>query len=168
MIYGAIDYLIIEIIELAGNELSDTSDTKIITDEYIFLAIFNDDEMRWMFFGIMPSFFRVVDHDFDYIYQQLKYEVETPNNLCGRIISKFIWYLQKIYGDRYQDLHNSIVEQYPQLKNDTIDPVIFTLTENIKNRDWDLNNPKFYIISMYDNNMIDWKTPLSHQIETKK
>jgi len=180
MIYGAIEYLIMEILQLAGNqlhdnnellsdkdELSDNLDIYIITDEYVFTAIFNDDELRWMFFAIMPSPFKLVDHDFifNYIHQSLKYEVEKPNDLCVEVIYKFIWYLQKIYDHHYRDVSNSIKDQYPQLKNEnTIDPIIFTLTENIKNRDWDLNNPKFFIISMYDNNIIDWKTPLSHQI----
>ena len=113
--------------------------------------------MRWLFFNIMPS--PVVD------IKLVKYpELKDLNKSCIKVISIVITYLKLLYKDRYKDLEDSIKEQFPQLKPISLDPIIFTLAKNIKNKGWDMNEPKYFIISLYDNDVIDWKTPLSNLV----
>jgi hypothetical protein len=159
MIYGAVEYLCAELIEVASMILYDNNipTDKIITEDDLFMGMFEDVELRWLFFNIMPS--PVVD------IKLVKYpELKDLNKSCIKVISIVITYLKLLYKDRYKDLEDSIKEQFPQLKPISLDPIIFTLAKNIKNKGWDMNEPKYFIISLYDNDVIDWKTPLSNLV----
>jgi len=155
-IYGFIYYLLADILTVAGDELlefnnilypKDNIDIPINSDD-LFMGIFNDNELRFMFFGIMPS----------PITDEIIIGDEILNVRCMRVVKMFINYLFTLYGrETYEELVDMIKTNYP-----VNNPILFTLTENIKLNSWNIDSPRFYIISIYDNNIIDWKTPLLH------
>ena len=132
-----------------------------ISADVVFLQIFNNTDMRLMFFNIMPSDVASFFIDPNYIPDQLaKYDVESSSDI-NMVIAKFINYINIVYNAKYTQVQNNIKKQY-KLTNE--DPLIYTLVENIKRNKWNLNEVRFYIISLYQNDLVDWKTPLSRKV----
>jgi len=123
-----------------------------------FLGIFSDYELRWFLLHIMPSYYEEKSH-LEYAKSQIRLYKLSPNKDTTYVIAYFITYLRKIYQKDYYVLQNNIRMQF-NLPNDELDPVIYTLIENIKNKKWDLNKSMYYIISLYDNSLIDYSTAL--------
>jgi hypothetical protein len=165
-IYGVIYYLISDILTVAGDELlkynnieypQELIDIPVSSDD-VFLGIFNDNELRYLIFTIMPSPIIL-----DQIDQPISYDRNVTDTRCINVIRTFDQYLFGVYNDNtYNELSNMIKEQYSLTEFQN--PISYTLTENIKLNDWNLNAPRFYIISLYDNKLIDWRTPLSYKL----
>ena len=74
--------------------------------------------------------------------------------MINKAVSIFVSYLQQLYKDQYPALLNMIKNKYHL--NDNVNPIYYTLNENIIHKKWPHTNVRYYIISIYDNDIIQY------------
>ena len=164
----AIEYFYIRIFELLPKNLA------TILPKDIFITIFNNDELRWLLFGICPSPFPT-GKDFINKDQVMIISTEIINNEIkdaeiAQIISQVCNYLKVLYAKRAIEFIEYIGNNIGFFRSgnnftDLIKIVIILLRNNIRSKKWNLDNSIFYISSLYDNDILDLKTPLSHKLK---
>jgi hypothetical protein len=164
IIYAVINYLIKEIFKQLNN-------TILVKPKDIFISIFNNDKIRWLLFNICPSPFPEDTLTNDQVINISKSlpDDNIDNQEIADIINKVTRYLKKVYKGRAAELINHFTP-YIDIKYTTdnlsnlVIIVIVMLRKNIRLKDWDLNNPMFYISSLYDNSIVNLEATLSVQI----
>ena len=113
---------------------------KPLSPDDLFMGIFEDADLRSLIFRIMPS-----DIDF---------EIITPpvnnNPVINKAVSIFVSYCNN-YIRIIPSLLNMIKNKYHL--NDNVNPIYYTLNENIIHKKWPHTNVRYYIISIYDNDI---------------
>ena len=154
----------------------------IFTPMDLFMALFYNDELRKLFLSLLSNLYlngynpyqeNTYSQEKSDIYYNMKPYFEIPLNVAqiqtvddakkymiSDIMAIFAWYLRKIYGvDGFLDLKRNILEQFNLDKS--VNPIVYSFIQNIIDNGWDLENPMYYIISMYDNKLLDWKPVLN-------
>ena len=159
-VYAVVKFFIGELVNGAGNVNFKYYNQEVINDSHLFLAIFEDRELRWFFLKIMPS--EIKSGDTDAVSLALASEIGVHDYVIDMVVSMFINYLSELYENNYQVLLNNIKNKYPE----SGEPISFTLIKNIKDKAWNLEEVKYYIISMYDNDIITWRQSMEYKLPT--
>jgi hypothetical protein len=140
----------------------------------IFITFFYVDKYRKQFLGIMPnlkltSYNPFEDGAYDIYKPTIKNSLHTlfqiPNKedvnfdnikyfLIGDIIAIFTSYLNNLYTTDLEQFENDISFKYELLPS--MNPIVYTLVQNIRQHLWDVKDPMYYIISLYDNDLIGY------------
>jgi len=166
-------------------EIDEFDDSNFIyTPMELFLAIFYKDDLRKLILYLLPDLYlndyipfqeSTYSMEKSSIYFSMKPYFEIPMNLteihnvddskkyiiCD-IMAIFAWILRRNYGlDGFLDLKRTLREQFSLDKS--VEPIVYIFVQNIIDNGWDLENPMYYIISIYDNKLIDWSLILNYK-----
>ena len=162
---SALKVLLVQTLTLCAREADYSTDLLELYDSTIdanllFVQIFNNKDLRLIFLHIMPSPVFNVFSETLYVSKELnKYGVSDNRDIVN-IVCKFILYLKNYYGNNYSQVQSEIKKKYRLLGYDSY---IYTLVENIKKNNWDMSQPKYYIISLYQNDLMNWTDILSQK-----
>ena len=127
--------------------------------------------MRFLIFCVCPSPFPTGEKELTAALI-MKYSEELINNNItdieiATILSQICNYIKKLYYRRAVELLDHIGKSIKFFRTednlkDLVHVIIIIIRNNIRINNYDLENPMFYISSLYDNRIIDFKTVLSY------
>ena len=148
-----------------------TADLEVVYPKDIFIAIFNSNDLRFLIFCVCPSPFPTGEKELTAALI-MKYSEELINNNItdieiATILSQICNYIKKLYYRRAVELLDHIGKSIKFFRTednlkDLVHVIIIIIRNNIRINNYDLENPMFYISSLYDNRIIDFKTVLSY------
>lgn len=173
-IYYTLNYIILNIFALTKNY-------RVLVPSTIFLAIFNNTELRNVIFHICPDDFPTKPADKNYVQNMTTFLI--GNNSVGNkdsadVIAKvvnYIWYLNK--GELF-DFNTYMIKGISNINptfgfnpswdtlKDLIKIMAIYLGSNIDNKKWDKDEPLSYIASLYDNDYVDLVPILQQKLPT--